>query len=229
MAKRDAFSRRLKDLIDFISRPKDQSFSLASFLQPAALPVVRPNLNDPKVWAYVSRAALTLHPPDSHLHNASLSRAFDMLKLDPADPFDWYLLAAYLAHLTFPPANRGGKPKEWDTTRYCQLLEAVDRSKAKRPGRSDREACAAIARKSEPFFEKAGAEGLRKALQRARSHETNEAVRALLDLGKPAIARIVEENGGIWNPRTEELYRKLLQRKVADWIGKRWRRGDKTA
>jgi hypothetical protein len=228
MPKRDSLSERLKTLIDFVSRPKEQLFSFAALVgQPPTPPSMKSNLSDPKLWFVVAREALKLQS-GTLSYDPCLARAFETLKLDPADPGDWRLLASYLARVAFPEPKLGGRPKEWDAKRYCKLLEEIDRSKSKRPGRSDREACASIAKKSDLFFERVGAEALRKALKKARSHKKNEAIKYLLELQLPAARKKIEAAGGQWDSITEDLYFDQFQRETADWIGARWR-GEKTS
>jgi hypothetical protein len=226
VTKQDSFPKRLKFLIEFASSPKDNNLSLANLGMLDVLPTPKPDLHHMQAWTVVARSAFD---PLSIDRDPFLGRAFEALKLDPADPIHWRMLASQLAYVAFPEPNPGGKPKEWDAKQYCELLEAVDHLKSKRSGRSDREACTILAKSSENrLFCKAGSEGLRKALRKARSRKTNEAIKYLLEVAKPRIVRKIQEAGGEWLPSTQDLYEELYEKEIVSWIGSRWRRGDKT-
>jgi hypothetical protein len=143
---------------------------------------------------------------------------------------DWRALATYLAIILFSERARapGGRPAEWDSRRYCELLGAVHRRKHSNAGLSDKRACELIAkdRHSPEYFRKAKAEGLRKALRAARSVK-NEVVRKLIEDVTPGLKEMAEKEGLEWS-QVENGFIEHMEKKVADLISADWGRGDKT-
>ena len=139
------------------------------------------SLGDPEAWAPCACHALTLD--DKNKADALLKHTFREFGLDPNNPFDWRRLLTWVAFFLFAAPKRSGRPSEWDAKRYCELLEAVDRRKQSNPRLSDKRHCERIAgsRTSPSFFRKAGGEGLRKSLRKARSIYHNVALRALVE------------------------------------------------
>lgn len=145
-----------------------------------------------------------------------MQRAFLELGLNPQSPGQWRELARQLAWVLFPEVDRGGKPTEWNAERYCELLAAVYDAKLRSDDHSDFAACKFIATKStREYFKKAGTEGLRKALRKARSPEHNRTLQELILMVEPRFKRAAEEAGEVWHKERE----KQLARRMADRIG----------
>jgi hypothetical protein len=182
-------------------------------------------LDNPVAWSARARAALTL---DDAEIDVALRKAFEELRLNPNDPFDWRMLATLLATLFFARPAPSGRPTQWDGERYCELLEAVDRRQFANPGLSDKKACQLIAadRHSPAYFRKARAEGLRKALRSARSLE-NEFVRAIIERAMPEIKNMREAAGLEWSPSVRTACAAASAKQVASLIASWWRLRDK--
>jgi hypothetical protein len=189
--------KRLRELLRFRPR-KDYADLLlkAAGETPDPLPLDNPNL-----WILAARSALTISPDDT-----VLKRAFDALKLDPKNPFNWRELAQYLAHLLFDDSKKGGRRSEWDTERYCKLLKAVHKRQQANSHLSDAGARRLIAQdKASPvYFRRSGKEGLRKKLREARSPEHNEVVRMLVERAIPIAKFQAELRGGDWSKVEKE-------------------------
>jgi hypothetical protein len=221
MGSRDSFSKRLKRLTE----PKSGLMfpplaTLARPDLPPPPPSPPPDLSNPYVWTALARGSFD---PKRMLQDPHLQKAFEAFKLNPEDPIDCRLLMGCLARVAFPESNRRGAPKKWKMEQYCLLLSAVHELKSKKPGRSDREACAIIAKKkNNPLFQKAGVEGLRKALREARSYKKNDLVKDQLDKLKPKIMQELKAAGN-WSAEMEGLFYERCERLVADKIGALWR------
>jgi hypothetical protein len=194
---------------------------LAGYDIDASLP-----LDNPVVWVSCARHALTLD--DKNETDALLKRAFREFDLDPDNPFDWRRLLAWAAFFLFAAKKQSGRPTEWDAKRYCELLEAVDRRKQGNPQLSDKKACEIIAkdRASPLYFRKVKANGLRNALQRARSIGHNDAIRVLVEFAIPRAKQQAEQAGVEWTT-IERAWMAEAANVAARDIGSRWRRTDK--
>jgi hypothetical protein len=182
-------------------------------------------LDNPHIW---TRAARTAHTLGNAAPDAALRKAFAEFRLDPRNPLDWRTLATYLAIMLFSERTRGGRPAEWNYRRYCELLGAVHRLKQSNTRLSDKRACELIAadRHSPEYFRKAKAEGLRKALRKARSVK-NEMVRKLVEDVTPGLKEMAEKEGLEWS-QVENGFIAATEKKVAEIISSDWGRGDKT-
>lgn len=122
-------------------------------------------LENDAVWTLFARNALSLSNKDT-----PVGRAFAAFELNDENPSDWRTLIELLASVLFPESSRIGRPPEWNWERYCELLDALDKKRRKHPKISEELACERMAKdeQSPGYFRKSGAEGLRKALQKAR-------------------------------------------------------------
>ena len=96
---------------------------------------------------------------------------------------DWKQVTNLLAGVLFPDKRVAGRPRTWNLERYCELLDAVDRRKQKNPKLSELKVCEQIVKdeNSPSYFRKAGANGLSKALQKARLPNHNNAWALVID------------------------------------------------
>jgi hypothetical protein len=130
-------------------------------------------------WPTIAKHALSVQADDDPIKDT-----FAFFGLDPEDPWAWRNLAANWAYVLFR-VSRAGRPSEWTDGRLCRLMREVSLRRQRDPRRrlSDRAICGHIAqdRRSPPHFRKAGAEGLPKALLRARSEKHNGILRDLIE------------------------------------------------
>ncbi|WP_166298291.1 hypothetical protein [Bradyrhizobium sp. 2S1] len=210
--KQDTFSKRFR-LLKQLGKQLGSSPTV-DFFFPAKVGALSAASSPPdsNTWVAYAQSALRANSISSDPH---LQRAFTELKLNPEDPRQWRELASQMAYVLFPHVDRGGRPAEWNSKRYCELLKEVHDAKKRQDISGDEEACAFVAKKSNrAYFNKAGRDGLKKALQKARSPKHNGTIRDLLRTIEPRMKRRYEEAGAPWTPEIEERLAALLAARI---------------
>jgi hypothetical protein len=128
-------------------------------------------------WPIIAKHALSA-PGD-------LKDVFAFFELDPDDPWAWRALAGQWAFVLFGH-SKPGRQIAWTSARQCALIREVGRRRQSNPDLSDRDICGYIAKdakkgKGPAYFRGLEADGLRKALQRARLEKHNTYLRLVID------------------------------------------------
>jgi len=149
----------------------------------------------------VGRASIAVAETTFHAHaeyDGSLAAAFREFGLDPHDPRSWGMMLRSFARVHFSPRKAGGRPREWDGTRYWQLIRDVAEKQRGNANLSKEDAYRALAR--DKRYQGLSAVGIKRAYLKATDPRANDDLKSVMDMllaefGEEAVKEAVEELG----------------------------------
>ena len=165
-------------------------------------------------------------PDDRDPVEAPIAAAFEAANLDSKNPLHWRQLITYFAWAHFGPKRGRGRPATWNSERYGQRLEDVDRIKSKNERLSDSAACQNLKKgEFKEKYEGQSAERLRKALREARNPYFNAELAKLVDEDWWAqIHKYHDEHDEYMSGEQDDELIAQLSKHYSEIIAGRWRK-----
>lgn len=110
----------------------------------------------------------------------SLRKAFDAFGLNPDDPRNWTAMLRSFARVHFGPKKKGGRPREWNSARYWQLVRDVADKQSNNPNLSKEDAYRLLAK--DQNYKGIGARGIKAAYRNACDPRKNDELMELANM-----------------------------------------------